>query len=146
MKWHNFIILISVCGIAAVGLGDAAGVENKKLDGTWSVQSVLRDPREDNSSEGKGLRIIVNGDKVVAKLPDNDKPVGTATIKRDPKPEPKALDILTDGNKVTVPAIYEVEGDTLRVCVSPPGKGRPTEFASKPGSGHTLVVLKKVKP
>jgi uncharacterized protein (TIGR03067 family) len=146
LKRHSSIILISVCAIAAVGFGDTGEDGTTKLDGTWVVQSVLRNPREGNSGEGKGLRIFISGGTVVAKLPDNDKRVGTATIKCDPKQDPEALDILTDGDNVTVPAIYEVVDNALRVCVSAPGKGRPTEFASKPGSGHTLVVLMKAKP
>jgi hypothetical protein len=35
--------------------------------------------------------------------------------------------------------------DTRKVCVAAAGKGRPTEFAAPPGSGHVLAVLKRVK-
>jgi len=38
-----------------------------------------------------------------------------------------------------------LEGDTLKSCVAPIGKDRPTEFASKPGTGHTLRLFKKAK-
>jgi hypothetical protein len=34
---------------------------------------------------------------------------------------------------------------SYRVCFAPPGKPRPREFATKPGSSHTLHVWKRVK-
>ncbi|MCI0681000.1 MAG: hypothetical protein L0Y71_02755 [Gemmataceae bacterium] len=40
-------------------------------------------------------------------------------------------------------AIFEIVGDKLRYCVAPPGRPRPTEFATYPGDGLTLVVLKR---
>ena len=41
-------------------------------------------------------------------------------------------------------AIYEISGDTLRVCFDPEGKKRPTEFKGASGS-QTLVVHRRVK-
>ena len=45
----------------------------------------------------------------------------------------------------TTLSIYEIEGDTLKICSVEPGKDRPTEFSSKPGSGHFLRVFKREK-
>ena len=43
--------------------------------------------------------------------------------------------------------IYELEGDTFKVCFAAPGKAdRPTEFKSAAGSGHRLLVLKRETP
>ena len=39
--------------------------------------------------------------------------------------------------------IYELKGDTLRVCFDPKGKKRPTDFASK--SGHMTAVVERQK-
>lgn len=38
--------------------------------------------------------------------------------------------------------IFCFEGDRLLVCVSGPGKERPTRFATKPGDGWFLLALK----
>jgi uncharacterized protein (TIGR03067 family) len=70
------------------------------------------------------------------------------TYKVDVSKKPKQIDMtFTEGPEKdkTMVGIYELEGDTYRVCVNPTGKGRPTEFASKPGSGHVLEVLKREK-
>ena len=43
-------------------------------------------------------------------------------------------------------AIYELRGDVLTYCVAAPGRARPTAFATTPGDGCTLVVLKRAIP
>ena len=41
--------------------------------------------------------------------------------------------------------IYQIDDDTRKLCFAPSGKDRPTEFSSKPGSGHFLVIFERVK-
>jgi uncharacterized protein (TIGR03067 family) len=122
------------------------------------VESVVRDPREKQADEGRGLKIVVKGAKAVFKVPAGDMLIGGFVIKIDPTKRPKTVDIWSDessfGKSVEdtlkgppVLAIYELDGDTLRVCWAPVAKrDRPTEFAAKTGSGHGLVVLKREKP
>jgi uncharacterized protein (TIGR03067 family) len=146
MKNCAVLVLFAGSSIAAAGAGDAAKEEHKKLDGEWTIESVLRDPREPIPEEGKGMRCIIKDEKLVAKLPGNDKPAGELVLRIDPTKRPKTLDVRPRGEKDTILAIYELKDDTLRVCLSPLGKERPKEIASKPGSGVTLVVLKRAKP
>jgi uncharacterized protein (TIGR03067 family) len=61
---------------------------------------------------------------------------------------PKAIDITgVDGpNKgKTLLAIYELTGDTLRVCYDLEGKLRPQEFMTRAGTQQLLVNYKKAK-
>ena len=53
----------------------------------------------------------------------------------------------TDGpNKgETILAIYERDGDALRVCYDLSGKSRPTEFKTKAGTQLFLVTYKREK-
>ena len=44
-----------------------------------------------------------------------------------------------------MPGIYEISGDTLKVCFDPEGKKRPTEFKTEAGAPTVLVVHKRVK-
>jgi uncharacterized protein (TIGR03067 family) len=76
-----------------------------------------------------------------------DMVVEAATQKLDPSKSPKTLDAkVTDGpnKRVVYLSIYEISGDTLKVCFDPEGKKRPTEFKAESGS-QTLVVHKRVK-
>jgi hypothetical protein len=41
--------------------------------------------------------------------------------------------------------IYELDGDTYKVCYAVPGKPRPREFASRPDTGISLEVYKRTE-
>lgn len=63
--------------------------------------------------------------------------------KLDPKAKPKTIDLISDGR--TAPGIYELDGDTFKMCMSEGQNAvRPEEF--KPGGMRTVVVtFKRVK-
>ena len=67
--------------------------------------------------------------------------------KLDPSKNPKAIDLTTaDKEKMMTAAIYELDGDTLKICWSEKDPDqRPTKFASDADSGQTMIVLKRVK-
>ena len=71
---------------------------------------------------------------------------GTYTI--DPATKPKAITVAgTEGPNQgqTFPAIYELEGDTLRICYDLSGTKRPTEFKSIAGTKLYLVTYQRKK-
>ena len=76
-----------------------------------------------------------------------DKPdKGTYTL--DSASKAKGMTITgTEGpNKgKTFPAIYELKGDTLRICYDLSGAKRPTEFKSIAGTGLYLVTYNRKK-
>ena len=43
----------------------------------------------------------------------------------------------------TILAIIEIDGDSMKACYDMEGKGRPTEFSTKEGSGHVLILYKR---
>src|SRR5262249_43942677 len=126
---------------------DKADVEKelKKLQGTWTFESVETGGKQLPAAEFKGMTVTFEGDKFTVKK--GDEVIQAATQKLDPSKSPKAIDVtVTEGlNKGAVmPGIYEIDGDTLKVCFDPEGKKRPTEFKTASGS-QTLVVHKRVK-
>jgi len=74
--------------------------------------------------------------------------VDRGTVKLNPAAKPKELEIKgSDGpNKgKTILAIYERDGDTMRICYDLGGKNRPTEFKTKEGAPLFLVTYKREK-
>ena len=64
------------------------------------------------------------------------------TFKLDAAKTPKQMDTISTENEVML-GIYELEGDSYKVCFAPVGKPRPSEFASKSGSGNILQVWER---
>ena len=94
----------------------------------------------------KTIKLVVKDDKYTATVGSQ---VDQGTIKLNPATKPKEMDITgTEGpNKgKTILAIYQRDGDTLRVCYDLSGKNRPKEFKTKEGTQLFLVTYKREKP
>jgi uncharacterized protein (TIGR03067 family) len=140
-------LVVAASGGTGARADDKAAVEKelKKFQGTWTFESVETGGKEIQATEFKGMTVTFEGDKFTVKK--GDEVIQAATQKLDPSRSPKTLDVtVTEGlNKGAVMlGIYEISGDTLKVCFDPEGKKRPTQFKTGPGS-QTLVVHKRVK-
>src|SRR5262245_62568602 len=142
--------LFGTIGLAASGAlaDDKADLEKevKKFQGTWTIESSETGGMAIPPGELKEFIVIFEGDKHTVKM--GDKVIRVGTQKLDPSKSPKAIDVtMTEGpNKGAVMlGIYEIDGDTLKVCFDPQGKKRPTEFKSAPGSENFVNVHKRVK-
>lgn len=141
-----------LCTLALTASGtranDKADVEKelKKFQGTWTFESVETGGKEEPAAEFKKMSITFEGSKFTVKKSEEVIQVGTQ--KPDPSRSPKTLDVtVAEGlNKGAVMlGIYEISGDTLKVCFDPEGKKRPTEFKSASGSQTFVAVHKRVK-
>jgi uncharacterized protein (TIGR03067 family) len=120
--------------------------ELKKLQGTWTLESVEVGGKEQPAADFKGMTVIFEGDKFTVKAGDDVIQVGTDKL--DPSKSPKTVDFtVTEGlsKGAVMLGIYEISGDTLKVCFDPEGKKRPTEFKSASGSQTFVNVHKRVK-
>ena len=124
--------------------------ELAKLQGTWRVVGVEENGQklpEDKLRAAKGT-VVIDGDKHTLRY--GDKSQGTVTVKVDPTTKPRQYDLVVPdkGGKDKLQfGIYELEGDTWKLCLNKSGAGgRPTELSGKAGSGWVLVTLKKEKP
>jgi uncharacterized protein (TIGR03067 family) len=108
------------------------------IQGTWVVVSAEKEGRATNE---------INGDKVIFK--DGNLTVKTknkeekATYKIDPSKKPRTLDITPEKENDVILGIYQLEGDTLKICFAEKA-ARPTDFNSK-GDRRMLIVLKRQK-
>jgi len=66
------------------------------------------------------------------------------TLKLDATKKPKQMDTVSTEKEVML-GIYELEADGYKVCFAAVGKPRPSEFASKSGSGNILQVWEREK-
>jgi len=94
--------------------------------------------------------VVFKGDEMTLKMNGDDKDPRKFRVKLDPSENPKAVDTtaLNRDNKGSLnPAIYQLHGDTLKLCSPnlPDTKERPKELKSKEGSYVALLTLKRVK-
>ena len=141
------------CAVGFVAAGGALADEKadlekevKKFQGTWTFESSETGGEKLPAGELKALILTFEGLKHTVKKGDDVIQVGTQKL--DPSKSPKTIDVtMTEGlNKGAVMlGIYEIDGDTLKVCFDPEGKKRPTEFKSPAGSETFVNVHKRVK-
>ena len=149
----SLVALFCAVGFAASGgsgtlADDKADLEKevRKFQGTWTFESSETGGKELPAGELKGLILVFEDDKHTVKKGNEVIQVGTQKL--DPSKSPKAIDVtLTEGvNKGAVMlGIYEINGDTLKVCFDAEGKKRPTQFKSAPASKTFVNVHKRLK-
>jgi uncharacterized protein (TIGR03067 family) len=127
------------------GAGAQDKKELEKLEGKWIVVSVERDGKADESLKDA---VRVNTADRYTLTPKDGKAIA-GTFKIDPATKPKSMDMMPGEGRykgMTLLGIYDLEGETLKICFAEPGKERPKEFTSKPGSGVVLAVHHRAKP
>jgi uncharacterized protein (TIGR03067 family) len=146
------VAFCAICFAASGGSGTVADdkaeleKEAKKFQGTWTFESSVTGGEELPADDLKMFVVTFDGDKHTVKKGDEVIQVGTQVL--DLSKSPKTIDVtmLEGPHKGTVMlGIYEIDGDTLKVCFDPEGKTRPTEFKSPPGSKNFFNVHKRVK-
>jgi uncharacterized protein (TIGR03067 family) len=121
---------------------DVPAGDMQRIQGTWALVSSESDgvSRPPDSIKGGKVLMIFEGDQLIAKLEGRSTVLGTFAL--DPTKMPKAYDrTYPDGSPRR--GIYELEGETLKICIATVGKERPTAFATKPGDGVSLLVYQK---
>ncbi len=118
----------------------------EKLAGVWTCVSGTNDGKPLPEEIVKQLKLTLTPDRYKTEKGTVLLFDGIYTIDNDQ--QPKHIDITApEGEQAgkTSKGIYALDGDSLRMCYANPDKDRPKDFESKPGSGVTLVVWKRVK-
>ncbi len=138
-------ILVCVCA-GSLAFGDeAAGAKDdaRRMRGTWKPVAAELGGRPYPDQILQTMKLVLTDGKYTVTVGEHTDE-GTVTL--DPAKSPRAMDIKgTEGPNRgrTIPAIYELTGDTLRICYDLSGKARPTEFKSRPGTQLFLVEYKR---
>jgi len=126
-----------------------ASIEAARLElaGTWQAVTYALDGNSASAEDMKKVKLVIDTDGKAQALSEG-KVFIASTIKPDPCQNPMTMDLtFTEGDPKgkTALGIYKIEGEVLTICRSAPDQPRPTEFASTPGSGHTLMTYKREK-
>jgi len=122
---------------------EAAADPLAPFQGTWEIVSVEKDGSPVPQDDIAGMTVMISGSAYKLINKDN---VSKGTFSLDASKEPKQMDVQhqgENGDSHSMPAIYDVTADTLRVCYNPEGGTRPTSFSTKPDSGFLSVVYKR---
>jgi uncharacterized protein (TIGR03067 family) len=136
--------VISFSVVAGYAADDATKQEYDKFKGTWRIESLEIKGEKLSGDFVKNFKLVIDGDTFKSSGAEGD---ASGTFKVDVSKKPKHLDIefkegLEKGK--VLKCIYELDGDTYKLCLDTTGKTRPTEFSSK-GAGLALEVLKREK-
>ena len=139
-----------LCLCLAVGASQRASAADspddaKAVQGNWkpAKAELAGQPMADAVLKTISLKLD-NGKYEVLVGGNPDK--GTYTV--DSTTKPRSMTITgTAGPNIgkTFPAIYELKGDTLRICYDLSGAKRPTEFKTTAGTKLYLVIYNRKK-
>lgn len=133
---------------AANEIGDLIRTERNAIAGIWMIDSIEFDGKK-QPSDPKGPKLsVVMGSDGTLKVQQGRQTIIEAKTEINPTKAPKAIDIsYTSGGRKGQSSlgIYEIDGDTFRICTARAGKERPAAFKSVPGSGCVLTVYKREK-
>src|SRR5437660_163197 len=140
------LVLAAVALLPLVVAGDDdTKKELERFRGTWRFESIEMEGKAVPADVLKDAVLTLDGDKFTVKVP---MVTYKGTFKVDVSKKPKTIDVTyTEGPEKgkTSRGIYELEGDTYKVCMDPEGKQRPTKFETKKDSPFILEVLKREK-
>ena len=118
-----------------------------RLQGVWAIVSVEIEGKPLAMESLKDSRLTIQGKQYSFKLNQTNLEF---TFKLNVSQAPRAIDlIVTEGAQKgkVYQGIYKFEKDRYVICRgTTPERSRPTEFVTRPKSGHMMVVWKRAQP
>ena len=112
-----------------------------RLQGTWGIVSMEMDGQK---MSGGGARIVVRGERFDT-IAMGAAYGGTVAVHEATAPKSFELHFEEGPEKGNISfGIYELAGDTWKICLTTRGSERPREFAAPPGTGIALEILERV--
>jgi uncharacterized protein (TIGR03067 family) len=141
-RYYAVAVLLGLLTSSALQ-SDAVADDIDKLQGKWEMVSHVSDGELDEARTG-AVRIVAGNEFVIKK---NDRVMRAAHLEIHETKQPKWIDITftrgPEAGKVRR-GIYVIAGDTHQICYGKLNGERPTQFVSTRGSGHRLVVFRRI--
>jgi uncharacterized protein (TIGR03067 family) len=143
MKPLLYVALTIATSLTAFAAGEPD--DAKALKGTWTPVTAELGGQPMPDAVLKTINLKLDGGKYDVSVGGNpDK--GTYTLDSASKPKGMTITGMEGPNKgKTFPCIYELQGDTLRICYDLSGAKRPTEFKTVAGTKLYLVTYTRKK-
>jgi len=133
-------VVLTMTAFAAESIGD-----DKAIQGRWKPVTAQLGGQPMPDAILKTISLKLTDGKYEAFVGDEP---DRGTYSLDSGSSPKGMTVVgTEGPNRgrTFPAIYELNGDTLRICYDLSGAKRPSEFKSLPGTKLYLVTYNRKK-
>ena len=121
--------------------------EFQKLDGVWNLVSKEVGGKALPPAQISGRSLSLGAEVFIQRQGTDVLTFGVNKL--DPTRSPKQITMRVAAGKEKGEVnlgIYELKGDTLRICYDPIGDDRPREFKTDPKSKQVLAVYKRVTP
>jgi uncharacterized protein (TIGR03067 family) len=134
-------LLLAACSRQAPA---APKTDLDRFQGTWYLVMAMQDGQTLPEDKVKQTTIVFKGDTFRFPGSAEYATSKSGTIKLDETKTPKEMDAISTEKEVML-GIYVLQENGYKVCFAPPGKARPTNMSSAPGSGYTLQVWAREK-
>jgi RNA polymerase sigma factor (sigma-70 family) len=145
------VAALVLVGLALLGSGAVALLyraqagepksDQERFQGAWQAVSLEREGPPAAADYVKSMKVVFAANQVTLQAQgQGGNQVGSFQI--DPAGRPKTIDIIM-GDQARLAGIYEVEKDTLKLCLVEPNHPRPTAFV---GKGKQMVIVLTREP
>jgi uncharacterized protein (TIGR03067 family) len=124
---------------------DAAKTDRDRMQGTWAVESAAKRGEALPKEKADRIKVIITADKIAIQDEDQGRSE-EALFTLLPGKDPPAIDLTPSGTDRKAEGIYQLDGDTLKLCWSKPGGARPADFTTSREDNRILLVLRRAKP
>ena len=135
-------------GVAGLALADTkADKSSADLQGRWKITKGEEGGKALPPAHLKDDVLHIKGNKMTL-VNKAAKETWVMTFKADPSSKPAKLSMKVVkgmGAGKSAQGIYELHGDTLKICYTPEGKDAPTDFTTTEGGHQMLFVLQREK-
>jgi uncharacterized protein (TIGR03067 family) len=136
----------SSAGRSAAATQSAAAGAATILEGEWTMVAGVFNGKALGADMVKWCRRITRGD--VTTVVAGPQTMLKARFTLDRSADPDAIEYMNlEGASAgrAQSGIFDLSGETLRICMAPPGERRPADFSSKAGDGRSYTTWRLAK-